>query len=176
MSGVRGRPFEPGNKFGKGRPRGSRNKTSAGARELLNDHAEPLVRKALVMALQGDTKAMQMCLNLVVPVRRDQPQKFGRLPLGTAEEISKASAILAQKVASGQVSVSQALGFNQLIETRRRAFETEGRLLGELNPGTTIEVAQLPEWQELRETILRALEPYPTARQAVLGAISDAAA
>jgi hypothetical protein len=127
MSGVRGRPFESGNKFGKGRPRGSRNKTSAAAREILNDHAEPLVRKALLMALKdgGDSKAMKMCLDRILPVLRDQPVRFGRLPMGTAAEIAKAAEIVAQRVTTGKITIPQGLGFLDLIETRRRTIETQ---------------------------------------------------
>ena len=42
----RGRPFEPGNHFGRGRPKGSRNKRSLVANELLIEHGEAIVRKS----------------------------------------------------------------------------------------------------------------------------------
>jgi len=51
---TRGRPFEPGNKLGRGRPRGSRNKTTLVAGELLHSYALALMRKAIALALQGD--------------------------------------------------------------------------------------------------------------------------
>jgi hypothetical protein len=121
---MRGKPFEPGNKFGKGRPAGSRNKVSGEGQALLLSHAEPLTRKCIVMALQGDTKAMQLCLDRALPVRRDQPVKFGNLPMGSAEEITKAFEIVAQKVAKGQITVTQGMGFAEVIETRRRTIET----------------------------------------------------
>jgi hypothetical protein len=56
----RGRPFEVGNKLGRGRPRGSRNKRTLAVQELLNGHTEGLVRKALVMALQGDAGSLDL--------------------------------------------------------------------------------------------------------------------
>lgn len=66
---TRGRPFEPGNKFGRGRPRGSRNKTSAAVQELLNSHAEAIVRKAILLALKDGQPAMiRALLDRVVPV------------------------------------------------------------------------------------------------------------
>ena len=55
----RGRPFEPGNKFGRGRPRGSRNKTTRILEELLDEHAPALLRKTLVMALQGQVPLLR---------------------------------------------------------------------------------------------------------------------
>jgi hypothetical protein len=49
----RGRPFEAGNKFGGGRPRGSRNKRSLLAQQLLDSHGEAVVGRALVVAVSG---------------------------------------------------------------------------------------------------------------------------
>lgn len=58
---MRGKPFEPGNKFGKGRPPGSRNK-----RTLMNDaiqeHREGIVKQCVVMALKGNPVAMRIQL------------------------------------------------------------------------------------------------------------------
>jgi hypothetical protein len=67
---TRGRPFEPGNKFGRGRPRGSRNKTSAAVQELLNSHAEAIVRKAILLALKdgGQPTMIRALLDRIVPV------------------------------------------------------------------------------------------------------------
>jgi hypothetical protein len=120
----RGKPFEPGNTFGQGRPRGSRNKTTLLAQELLDSHAEALVRKCLVMAMQGELKAMQLCMDRILPARRDLPVKLGKLPMGTAAELSKASATVLQRAASGQLTVTQAQGFSGLIENHRSTIET----------------------------------------------------
>jgi hypothetical protein len=124
VSGGRGRPFQPGNKFGKGRPRGSRNKVNAKAKEILLDRSESLARKCVVLALKGDTKALQMCLDRVIPVRGDQPVVIGSLPLSTAADIVKASEIVTQKAATGRISVEQAAAFAGMLELRRRSFET----------------------------------------------------
>lgn len=75
---ARGKPFEPGNKFGRGRPRGSKNKTTVMAQELLESYAVPVVRKIIQMAILGDTTAQKMCMDRIAPVRRDQTVKFGR--------------------------------------------------------------------------------------------------
>lgn len=57
MSNVRGKPFQLGNNSGRGRPKGSQNKASFRAQELLNEHAEPVMRKCLVEALKGNSHA-----------------------------------------------------------------------------------------------------------------------
>ena len=121
----RGRPFEPGNKFGRGRPKGSRNKKTVVAQQLLDSHAESLVRKCLVLALQGDLKAMQLCIERILPVRRDAPVHIGQLLLRTAADISKAIETVTQKVASGRITPTEGQGVARLLDSCRHALETE---------------------------------------------------
>ena len=51
--------FAPGNP---GRPKGSRNKTTAAISALLDGEAEAITRKAVEMALEGDSVALRLCL------------------------------------------------------------------------------------------------------------------
>jgi hypothetical protein len=105
---TKGRPFEPGNKLGRGRPRGSRNKNSLLTRELLDSHGEALVRKAVLQALKGDVPMLRALLAHILPRRTEPPVKTGPLPVGTAEQISQSSQGVLQKVASGKMTTSQA--------------------------------------------------------------------
>ena len=57
-----------------------------------------------------------------------------------------------------------------------KQLELEGRLLGELNEATTVNVIVSPEWQKVRAVILAALEPYRAARLAIVGALQNAGA
>jgi hypothetical protein len=123
---ARGRPFEAGNKFGRGRPRGSKNRTTVVAQQLLESHAEPVIRKALMMAIQGDTAAMKLCMDRILPVCRELPVKLGKLPTATAAEVSKSTQKVLQALAVGRLPMGQALTMSDLLEKRRRAIETEG--------------------------------------------------
>lgn len=69
----RSRPFEPGNHFGRGRPKGSRNKRSLLAKQLLDEHGEAIVRKALVIALQGDPAMWRTLLSFILARPKDLP-------------------------------------------------------------------------------------------------------
>jgi len=123
--GARGRPFQPGNKFGRGRPRGIRNKTTRAAQELLNSHAEPVVRKALVMALQGEPAILRAVLDRILPVTREVPVKLGALPTATMADLSKASEAVLKKAVAGNLTLTEAKGVADLIEGRRKVIETE---------------------------------------------------
>ena len=62
------------------------------------------------------------------------------------------------------------------IQRAERQIELEGRLLGELEDGATVNIAIMPEWLALRAALLAALAPYPEARIAVaerLAALGD---
>jgi hypothetical protein len=54
------------------------------------------------------------------------------------------------------------------IARAEKQLELQAKLLGELNDGTTVNVLVAPEWLALRGAIIRALEPYPEAKQAVV--------
>ena len=59
------------------------------------------------------------------------------------------------------------------IARAEKQIELEGRLIGELSEGQTINILVAPEWLNLRVVILRALEPYPEARIALAAAIAE---
>lgn len=63
----RGRPFGPGNQFGRGRPRGSRNKRSLIVKQLLDQHSEAIIHKSLVLALHGDGPLLRTLLSYILP-------------------------------------------------------------------------------------------------------------
>jgi hypothetical protein len=77
------------------------------------------------MALQGDTAAIRLCLERVVPVRSKRPVKLGALPMGTVAELSQASDIVLRKVISGELTILEARGMAQLIADRRKVLLIE---------------------------------------------------
>lgn len=62
------------------------------------------------------------------------------------------------------------------ITRAEKQIELEGRLLGELNEGNTLNVVISPEWVRVRTVILQALMPYPAARLAIAEALQNAGA
>ena len=120
----RGKPFEPGNKIGRGRPRGSRNKATLLAQELLDSYSKPLIRKCIMMAMEGDATAMRLCMERLVPARRELPVKIGKLPTRTAEDLAKASETLTQKVTAGELTPGQGQAFAEVFNRRREVILT----------------------------------------------------
>jgi hypothetical protein len=109
----------------RGRPLGSRNNAGGPAQALLESYAERLAGKCLSLAFKGDTKALQMCLDRILPARRELPLKIGRLPLTTIGDLSKASERVVAQVACGRLTTAQGHSLSELIERRRKVLESE---------------------------------------------------
>jgi aryl-alcohol dehydrogenase-like predicted oxidoreductase len=110
----RGKPFQPGNLFGRGRPRGSRNKKSM-IQELLDEHELALVRKAVLLALQGDRRCLQMLVGHVLPRPKDAPIKTARLRMTTPEDLLQSVDQLSEDLAAGKITAPQARVLISLI-------------------------------------------------------------
>jgi hypothetical protein len=125
VSQPRGRPFLPGNKLGQGRPRGSRNKATLALQDMLGQHAEALVKKCVVMAMQGDTTAMRLCIERLLAPRKQSPVKFKLPPVSTMAELAQAQITMLETLSRGQLTPAEAETIGSLFENRRRMMETE---------------------------------------------------
>ena len=124
MSQVRGRPFQPGNSFGRGRPKGSQNKGTLLAQQLLEEHAEPLMRKCLLEALKGDRNALRLCVERILPACRDRSIQLPRLPIGTAADLDISNQRVVHAVTDGKITPSEGETVVNILEGRRRILET----------------------------------------------------
>jgi hypothetical protein len=122
---TRGRPFEPGNKLGRGRPHGSKNKRTLIGNELLEKHGEALVRKGIVLALKGDVSLLRALLPYVLTRPKDRPAATGPLPLATIQDLANTLDSIAKRVAEGDLPLDQTRDIINIIEERRRLIHTE---------------------------------------------------
>jgi hypothetical protein len=125
MSEVRGRPFAPGNQFGRGRKAGSRNQATRALEQMLDGHAEAITKKCVLMALQGDTTALRLCMERLLPPRKQHPVRFQMSATGTAADVGRAVEKLLQTIARGDLTPSDGQLIAGVLETRRRSIETE---------------------------------------------------
>jgi hypothetical protein len=116
-----GRLFEAGNP---GRPKGTRNKATLALEALLDGEAEAVTRKAVEMALDGDTTALRLVMDRIMPPRKDRPVVFALPKLVTPADAVKASAALVEAVACGDLTPSEADDLSRLVDRFVRAVET----------------------------------------------------
>ena len=124
MNQPRGRPFGVGNKFGKGRPKGSQNKTTMMARRLLDEYAEPIVRKSIVDALKEDGPSRRIWMERILPAQRDAKIRVKLPRTIAARDVDEAAENVVQAVASGRLSPANGTALAQILEFRRKAIET----------------------------------------------------
>jgi hypothetical protein len=120
-AGTRGRPFAPGNP---GRPRGSRNQATIAAAALLDGDAEALTRKAIELGLEGDTVALRLCLERLVPPRKDSPITIDLPPITSASDVVGASAAVLTAVGAGEISPDEAGRVMALLTAHKNIVET----------------------------------------------------
>ena len=123
-AGTRGKPFEQGNP---GRVPGSRNRATIAAAALLDGDAEALTRKAIELGLEGDTVALRLCLERLVPPRKDSPITIALPPITTASDVVSASAAVLSAVGAGEISPDEA-GRVMTLLTAHRAIVEAGDL------------------------------------------------
>jgi hypothetical protein len=120
----RGRPFAKGHSGNpSGRPPGLRNKATRAAEMLLDGEAETITRKAIEHAKGGDPWAIRLCLERILPARKDRPVDFHLLPIEAASDAAKASSAIVAAVADGSLTPSEASELGKLIETYVRSIE-----------------------------------------------------
>jgi hypothetical protein len=104
----RGRPFERGQSGNPlGRPKGSRNKTTLMAEALLDEQSQLIVSKVVEMALQGDSLALRICADRLLP-KRERPVQFEMPPIETLEDGANASKAVLAACAQGDLSPGEA--------------------------------------------------------------------
>lgn len=129
----RGRPFPKGRSGNPtGRPPGARNAATIIAEQLLDGEAIEIIRKVITKAKQGDVTCLRLCLDRLVPPRRDRPVYFAIPALNSADDASRAMAAITAAVACGELTPTEAAELSDVIANYVRAVEVaeiERRLL-----------------------------------------------
>jgi hypothetical protein len=115
MTFVKG---ESGNPWG--RPLGSRNRKTLIIEGLLEGEAETLTRKAVDLALNGNTGALRLCLDRLLPRARHRPVPFELPAVETAADLGAASIAVLRGIATGQIAPAEARDIMRVIESAAR--------------------------------------------------------
>src|SRR5579871_4883931 len=119
----RGRPFTPGVSGNpKGRPKGSRNKTTLIAQAMRDGEDTALARAIVEQALRGDKAALRFCLGRLVPPAREAGVEFELPELDSGNVVEAGRAVLAA-CADGTLSPPEAVRVMRMVETYVRALE-----------------------------------------------------
>jgi hypothetical protein len=89
--------------------------------------------------LAGDIAALRLCLDRILPPRKDRPVSFEMVPINNADDARVASAALLGAAAAGSLTPSEASEVGRLIDVYVRSFELSEvqKRLDKLEGGTT---------------------------------------
>jgi hypothetical protein len=125
MAKPRGRPFTPGNTASRGRPPGSRNQHTVWSEELIGQYREAVLRKCLAMALQGDSTAMRLCVERILPISKESRIRLKMAKVNTMAEVATAWNQVLQAVGRGEITPEQGQRLADLLQGRGRIIESE---------------------------------------------------
>lgn len=117
--------FAPGNRANpKGRIPGSRNKATLAAQILLDGEAESLTRKAVELALEGDTTALRLCLERILPARKEAALAPLDLPkVEGAADLPQLTAAILDSVAAGRITPGEGQALAALTNAHAKTLE-----------------------------------------------------
>lgn len=107
-----------------GKPKGSRHKATQAVERILAGSGRELTKKALEMALSGDTTALRLCIERIAPVRRDNPVEFDLPRMTNAAEAAKAASAVINAVSKAEITPLEGAAVMSLIESFRKTLET----------------------------------------------------
>jgi len=112
--------FKPGNP---GKPKGTRSRATMAAEALLQGEAEALTRTAIDKALEGDGVALRLCLERLVPPRKDTPINIDLPVITNAADVVGASAAVLAAVGAGDVTPDEAGRVMTLLTAHKSIVE-----------------------------------------------------
>lgn len=109
----------------KGRPQGSQDKRTA-LRELLQPHAPKLVQQAVNLALEGDTTALRMCLDRIIP---PMPAESPAVEVkAKPDDLAQAGQAILSEAFAGKISPSVAQQLLRSLQTQSQITEVHDLL------------------------------------------------
>jgi hypothetical protein len=121
----RGKPFEPGvSGNANGRPAGSKNRSTLLFQGMVDEQGPALIKKAVQMALEGDSAVMRTLLALLLPPRKDRHVTFELPAVASAEDALNASRLVIAAVADGRLTPSEGAELAKALEVHIRLHTT----------------------------------------------------
>eukprot|EP01036_Dinobryon_divergens_P038593 gene38593-50688_t len=106
-----------------GKVPGTRNRATLAVEALLEGEAEALSRKAIEMALAGDTVALRLCLERIAPVRKGRAIAVDLGPVKTAQDFADAQGAIIAAMGSGEITTDEATDAAKVVELVAAALE-----------------------------------------------------
>jgi hypothetical protein len=120
-------PFQAGQSGNPaGRPRGARNQTTVLIEQLLEGNAEPITRKLIAQAKEGNPSALGLLMPALLPKRKDKLISIDLPPLEESSDAPGAIATIIAAVCAGGITPSEGTSLIRMVETYVRVMQKTG--------------------------------------------------
>jgi len=120
-------PFQKGQSGNPaGRPRGSRNRKVIMLQNILDNEGEFILEQAMIMAKEGNTVALRLCMERLLPKRRHEPLQCELPPISTAADAVAAMGDIAAALGIGEVAPAEAAALAKVVTGFVQALRTHG--------------------------------------------------
>jgi hypothetical protein len=117
----RGKPFEPGNTFGRGRPKGSKNKSKNPGLDLIQRNESAIWNKFLADYFRGDKTTKTQLFKLHPRLGRPS---FKLGPTKTIPQINDALGRAIKAAVDGEITTQAGVDLARMLEAKRKLNES----------------------------------------------------
>src|SRR3954462_7217257 len=107
-----------------GRPPGSRNHATLLMESLLEGQAENLTQKAIELAMAGDITALRLCLERLIPPRKDRPIQLLLPPVETVQQVSQAMTKVTAAIGEGAITPTEGEVISTILQKHKDVMVT----------------------------------------------------
>ena len=107
-----------------GRPKGARNLKTVAIESLLDVEAEALTQTTISKALKSDTVALRLCMDRIMPQRRDNYINLDLPKISEPKDLIEAASCVINSVQTGNLTPTDGSKVMSLLESCQKVFET----------------------------------------------------
>jgi len=119
------------------------NKATLATQALLDGEAEALTRKVVELAKEGNPVALRLCLERLLPPRKDRPINFTLPKVEEAADLPKALLAILEAVAQGELTPGEGQALTAMLATMLATYE-KGLATGEWE--RNLKDSRRPRW------------------------------
>lgn len=118
--------FKPGTSGNpQGKPAGTRSKATRLLLALMEGDAANITKAVIEAAKGGDLMAAKIILDRLIPPAKERPITLNLPDTSASEGVNAAQSAILQAVASGELLPGEASTLSGIVESKRRAIETQ---------------------------------------------------
>ncbi|CCB91127.1 putative uncharacterized protein [Waddlia chondrophila 2032/99] len=107
----------------KGRAKGSKNKATLAAEELLKGELNGICRRLIEEALEGNVQAIKLVLDRVLPARKSPAMSISLPKLNSSSDALNALALITDAVGTAEISPDEGEVLSRIVNSYVKALE-----------------------------------------------------